>query len=218
MILEYNGFSGFEGYNKNTSTNNPFNIQGIMPVELVSFTSTVERNNVRLKWTTNNEVNNKGFNVERTFKANTENWIDAGFINGNGNINVPVNYEFVDKNIPAGNYKYRLKQIDYNGNFEYHNLSAEVIVGTPSKFELSQNYPNPFNPTTNISFGMPVNSKVTIKIYDISGREIITLLNDTKAAGYYTVMFDASGLSSGVYFYKIQTEGFSDIKRMLLVK
>ncbi len=218
MILEYNGFSGFEGYNRNASTNNPVIIQGLMPVELVSFTSTVERNNVRLKWTTNNEVNNKGFNVERTLKANSENWVDAGFINGNGNINVPVKYEFVDKNIPAGNYKYRLKQIDYNGNFEYHNLSADVIVGTPSKFELSQNYPNPFNPTTNISFGMPVNSKVTIKIYDISGREIRTLLNDTRAAGYYTVMFDASGISSGVYFYKIQTDGFSDLKRMLLVK
>ena len=101
---------------------------------------------------------------------------------------------------------------------EVNNPSGNVMVGTPSKFELSQNYPNPFNPTTNISFGMPVNSKVTIKIYDISGREIRTLLNDTKAAGYYTVIFDASGISSGVYFYKIQADGFSDMKRMLLVK
>ncbi len=81
-----------------------------------------------------------------------------------------------------------------------------------------QNYPNPFNPTTNINFGLPVDSKVTIKIYDITGREIKTLLNDTKTAGYYSVMFDASGMSSGVYFYKIQIDGFSEMKRMLLVK
>ena len=101
---------------------------------------------------------------------------------------------------------------------EVNNPSGNVTVGTPLKFELSQNYPNPFNPTTNISFGLPVDSKVTIKIYDISGREIRTLLNDTKAAGYYSVMFDASGLSSGVYFYKIEANNFSELKRMLLIK
>jgi hypothetical protein len=109
-------------------------------------------------------------------------------------------------------------KIDYNVYPEENNPLGNITVGTPSKFELSQNYPNPFNPTTNIRFGLPVNSKVTIKIYDISGREIRTLLNETKAAGYYTVMFDASGISSGVYFYKIQADGFSEMKRMLLVK
>ncbi len=101
---------------------------------------------------------------------------------------------------------------------EVNNPSENLTVGIPSKFEMSQNYPNPFNPTTNISFGLPVNSKVSIKIYDNSGREIRTLLNDTKTAGYYTVMFDASGLSSGVYFYKIEADKFSEVKRMLLIK
>jgi hypothetical protein len=103
-------------------------------------------------------------------------------------------------------------------NLVENNPSGNITVGNPSKFELSQNYPNPFNPTTNISFELPINCKVSIKVYDISGREIITLLNETKTAGYYTVMFDASGISSGVYFYRIQTDGFSDMKRMLLVK
>jgi len=103
-------------------------------------------------------------------------------------------------------------------NLIENNPSGNVTLGTPPKFELLQNYPNPFNPTTNISFGLPINSKVTIKVYDISGREIRTLLNDSKAAGYYTVLFDASFMSSGVYFYRIQMEGYSDIKRMLLVK
>jgi hypothetical protein len=110
--------------------------------------------------------------------------------------------------------KIKIENINLTGN----NPSGNVTVGTPSKFELSQNFPNPFNPTTNISFGLPVDSKVTIKIYDISGRVIRTLLNDTKAAGYYTVMFDASGLSSGTYFYKIEADKFSEVKRMLLLK
>jgi hypothetical protein len=95
---------------------------------------------------------------------------------------------------------------------------GDVIVGAPSKFELSQNYPNPFNPTTNINFGLPADSRVSIKVFDISGREVKTLLNESRTAGYYTIAFDASNISSGVYFYKIEADKFSDVKRMLLVK
>ncbi len=218
FVLEYNGFSGFEGYNRATSVMNPVLIQGPLPVELVSFSSFVSKNDVRLKWITANEINNKGFSIERKLSANNENWISTGFINGNGNSNVPINYEYVDRNLSSGKYNYRLKQIDYNGNFEYHNLLGDVIVGAPSKFELSQNYPNPFNPTTNINFGLPADSRVSIKVFDISGREVKTLLNESRTAGYYTIAFDASNISSGVYFYKIEADKFSDVKRMLLVK
>jgi hypothetical protein len=218
MAMEYNGFSGFQGYNKNSATNNPINITGPLPVELTTFTSNVVKNNVTLKWTTNKEINNKGFSIERTVVGNIENWFESGFVPGAGNSNSPENYQFTDNNLSSGIYKYRLKQTDFNGNFTYYDLTNTVSVGVPEKFGLSQNYPNPFNPTTKINFDLPVNSKVSLKIYDITGREISMLLNETKDAGFYSVSFNASGFPSGVYFYKLVTQNFSEIKRMILVK
>ena len=122
----------------------------------------------------------------------------------------------------TGKYQYRLKQIDNNGNFEYHNLNGIAEIGIPAKMNLSQNYPNPFNPTTKINFDLPNDSRVNIKIFDVSGREIKTIVNDYKSAGYYTVQFDASGLSSGVYFYKLSTNGnnitSTITKKLMLIK
>jgi hypothetical protein len=122
----------------------------------------------------------------------------------------------------TGKYNYRLKQIDYNGNFEYFNLSNEVIIGIPDKFDLSQNYPNPFNPTTKINFDLPFDSKVTMKKFDITGREIETMVNEIREAGYYTVTFDGKGIASGVYFYRIVAEGGSQqfvmTKKMVVIK
>ena len=88
----------------------------------------------------------------------------------------------------------------------------------PTRFELSQNYPNPFNPTTKINFAIPKQGLVTMKIYDVLGREVRTLVNEVKQAGNYTVDFNASEFASGVYFYKLTSGDFSDIKRMILVK
>jgi Secretion system C-terminal sorting domain len=119
-------------------------------------------------------------------------------------------------------YNYRLKQIDFNGNFKYYNLHGEAEVGVPSEYNLSQNYPNPFNPSTKIDYDLPVDGKVKIILYDISGREVTNLVNEEKTAGYYTLNFNSSGLSSGLYFYKISVEGnnssFVQTKKMMLVK
>jgi hypothetical protein len=115
-----------------------------------------------------------------------------------------------------------LKQIDFNGNYKYHNLSVEVAVGVPEKISLSQNYPNPFNPTTRIDYEIPVTGKVMIKIYNMLGMEIMSLVNEVKEAGYYTVEFDGSNFASGVYFYRINTESEvqnnSKILKMVLIK
>lgn len=187
-----------------------------LPVELTSFTSNVSSNNVSLNWSTSVETNNSGFEIERASGENG--FVRLDFVNGNGTSNVSHSYSFKDRNLNSGKFKYRLKQIDFNGNFEYFNLSNEVIIGVPEVFSLSQNYPNPFNPVTKINFSIPVSSFVTLKIYDVAGIEAASLVNQTKQAGIYSVDFNAVNVSSGVYFYKLTAGNFSDIKKMTIIK
>ena len=187
-----------------------------LPVELSSFVSTVSHRTVQLKWTTSSETNNSGFYIERN--SGNGNWTNAGFVAGHGTVTYPVNYSFTDRNLNAGIYNYRLKQIDINGNFQYFNLNNEVSIGIPSRFEVYQNYPNPFNPSTKISFDLPVDSKVNVTVFDLSGKEIVTLINDVKTAGYYTIDFNASNLSSGIYFYRISAGNFTATKKMTIIK
>jgi hypothetical protein len=192
-----------------------------LPVQLASFSSSINGRDVLLSWKTDFENNNAGFDVERK-SAGTDIWTKAGFVNGNGTTNTPVNYTFEDKKLNSGKYNYRLKQIDNNGNFTYHTLSSIVDVGLPAKFKLSQNYPNPFNPATKIDFDLPFDSKVSIVLYDITGKEVKTLVNDARTAGYYTIQFNASDLSSGTYFYRIAAKSngadYVMTKKMMLVK
>ncbi len=191
-----------------------------LPVELFSFISNVISRDVKLNWTTASELNNAGFEILRS--AQNDNWVKVGYITGNGTKTTPTNYIFEDKKLNTGKYNYRLKQIDYNGNFEYHNLASIVEVGVPNKFALSQNYPNPFNPSTKIDFDLPYDSKVSMKLYDISGREVMTLINETKTAGYHTVLMKGNNLSSGMYFYRIIAEGngqkYVSTKKAMLIK
>ncbi len=188
-----------------------------LPVELSSFTSSVIGSSVTLNWSTSSELNNMSFDIEKSNGGNGT-WTVAGTVAGSGTTNEVRNYSFTDKGLASGTYEYRLKQTDYNGNFEYHYLSGEVIIGIPVEFSLSQNYPNPFNPSTKINFDIPANSLVTLKVYDVIGNEVMTLVNGQKEAGSYTVNFNASNLSSGIYIYKIQAGDFSAIKKMTLIK
>jgi len=187
-----------------------------LPVELASFSSSVNSNDVTLNWNTVQEQNNKGFEIERnSFGIG---WKKVGYVNGNGTSNQAHSYSFADNALASGRYSYRLKQIDYNGNYKYYDLQNEVVIGVPNKFVLMQNYPNPFNPSTVLSFQLPVAGFVSLKIFDISGREISSLVNEVKDAGYYSVTFDAKSLSSGTYFYKLNTDNFSEVKKMVVVK
>ena len=192
------------------------NLDNPLPVELSSFTSVINNNNVTLHWTTSSELNNTGFDIERT--SGKSEWIKIGFVPGNGNISIPVNYSFTDNNLNIGSYNYRLKQIDFNGNNEYFSLSNEVNIGIPAEYSLSQNYPNPFNPETKIDFQLPADGKVSIKLYDISGKEVMQLLNEQKNAGYYSLKLNGSALSSGIYFYTIESGNFVNTKKLMLVK
>lgn len=192
----------------------------VLPVELSSFTSAISNRDVTLNWMTISEVNNSTFEIEKS-QVNTQ-WSTIGSVRGNGTTNNHHNYTFTDRGLASGKYNYRLKQIDYNGNFAYFNLSNEVEIGIPSKYEMSQNYPNPFNPSTKINYDLPFDGNVSIKLFNMVGIEVATVVNNPHAAGYYTISFDASSLSSGIYFYRIFAEGkgssFISTKKLTLVK
>jgi hypothetical protein len=191
-----------------------------LPVELSSFVSVINGNSVTLNWSTSTETNNAGFDIERS--AVNGSWSKIGSVSGNGTSTTPHSYSYTDRAVASGKYNYRLKQTDFNGNFEYHNLGSEVIIGVPVKFDLAQNYPNPFNPSTKINYDLPADGKVAIRLFDMSGKEVALLVNEVKTAGYHTVDFNASNLSSGVYFYSISVEAngnnFTATKKMMLVK
>jgi hypothetical protein len=190
---------------------------GTLPVELSSFTASPNKRDINLNWSTMTESNNSGFDVER--KAfTTDNWTKVGYVAGNGTSNAPHDYTFCDRNLASGIYTYRLKQTDFNGNFEYHNLNGEVIIGVPNTLQLIQNYPNPFNPSTTISFDLPVAGNVTLKVFNTSGKEVAALVNEERSAGYYSVNFDASNLSSGVYYCRLEANGMSKVMKMAVVK
>ena len=189
---------------------------GILPVEMSSFISTVSRRDVTLNWTTASENNNSHFEIERS-AANSE-WTNIGSVRGNGTTLSAMNYTYTDRSLNTGIYNYRLKQIDLNGSFEYFNLNNEVNIGVPSAFELSQNYPNPFNPSTTINYDLPMDGLAVLRIFDVSGREVSTLVNEIQTAGYYTVNFNGSNLSSGIYIYTLTAGDQTITKKMLLVK
>jgi hypothetical protein len=193
------------------------NIDGVLPVELSSFTYSVNKNTVNLNWSTATETNNKGFDVERAGEGKSD-WVRIGYVEGKGNSNQNTEYSYTDSKLNAGKYHYRVKQIDFNGNYKYHNLSNEVFVSVPDKFSLSQNYPNPFNPSTRIDYNLPVDTKVLIKLYDNTGREVAIIVNSTQSAGYYSVQFNGENLSNGVYFYRITAGDFKQVKKMILMK
>ncbi len=195
-----------------------WNIQ--IPVELTSFTASVGGNNVTLEWETATETNNSGFAIER--KSATSEFVQVGFVAGHGTTAEPQAYSFTDNSLIPGIYAYRLKQIDFDGTFDYSNV-VEVEVLTPGSYTLAQNYPNPFNPSTKITFSLADDSKVTLKIFDLLGQEVATLVNQDLTAGVYNYDFNATGINSGVYFYKIEAVGvngneFVDIKKMMLLK
>ena len=171
------------------------------PVELINFSSESDGQNVVLKWLTATETNNKGYEVQRKVDGNY--WEPVGFVKGNGTSSIRHSYSYTDRIDNPGNYSYRLKQIDFNGSFEY---SKEIYVAVmkPTKFFLEQNYPNPFNPTTRISFIIPTASRVLLTVFDVLGREVTTLINKTMIAGYYNMEFNASELASGIYYYRFK--------------
>ena len=200
--------------------------QGLsLPVELTSFTAEKVDDEIVLKWQTATEKNNQGFEIERAVGSGqsvVSGWERIGFVEGKGTTSEISNYIFTDKINEPGIYSYRLKQIDLDGSFSYSQI-VEVDISSATEFMLYQNYPNPFNPSTKIKYEIPsVGTQhavsVQLKIYDVLGSEVATLVNEEKSAGSYEVEFDGSSLPSGIYFYQLKVGSFSSIKKMVLLK
>ena len=187
-----------------------------VPVELTSFIGLVSGSDVILSWITATELNNSGFCVER--RTDKESWKNIGFVEGHGSTTEMQSYSFVDKNPVSGIYNYRLKQVDFDGCFKYYYLNQEIEIAILNAYAISQNYPNPFNPSTKIKYSVPQSSNVVIKVFDILGNEIETLVNEEKPAGTYQVNWNANNLPSGVYYYQLEAGTFIQTRKMLLLK
>jgi len=204
----------------NTDTISAFSnidsVHTLIPIELVSFGAKLNGNFVQLNWRTATEVNNAGFEVER--KEQNSVWKKIGYVNGVGTSTETVLYSFTDYKLENGLIYYRLKQIDFNGSFNYSNEVSVEVSFTPSKYILHQNYPNPFNPSTKIKYELPFDSEVSLTVYSILGDKVATLLNEQKSAGSYEIEFNAANLSNGVYFYELRAGNFRDVKKLVLLK
>ncbi len=195
-----------------------------LPVELTSFSGTPAPQKIILNWQTATEVDNYGFEIQRaegSVKKSESAWQNIGFVYGHGNSNSVKDYSFADETVGSGKYSYRLKQIDTDGGFKYSAVIEVEINYNPTEFSLEQNYPNPFNPVTKIKYSIPNSlpaSLVTLKIFDIMGSEITSLVNEVKTPGVYEVEWNASFLSSGVYFCTLKAGSFTALKKLMLMK
>ena len=191
-----------------------------LPVELLSCSSSVNDNDVILNWTTATETNNSGFQIERREMKNerSEEWKTITFVNGNGTTTEPQTYFYKDVNLSVGKYQYRLKQIDFDGTFEYSNI-VEAVILPPARFSLEQNYPNPFNPSTKIEYAIASSQFVSLKVFNALGQEVETLVNEYQEAGAHSKVYVVnSTLPSGVYYYQLKAGEFIQTRKMILLK
>jgi hypothetical protein len=188
-----------------------------LPVELTSFIASATTEGVLLNWTTATEINNHGFEIERS--SDGVEFYTVAFVQGAGTSTERREYVYTDKVDYKGGeiFYYRLKQIDLDGRVQYSDI-VEIEFNVPKDFVLHQNYPNPFNPTTTIKYAVPKTSLVSIKVYDLTGQEVASLVNEMKDSGTYEVKFDARNLASGVYIYKMSADNFTSVKKLNLLK
>ncbi len=208
-------YINFDGWNE---SNHPYlvvNYQYVTPVELSSFSAAAADGNVTLNWSTASETNNRGFEIER--KSDASGFEKVAFAAGSGTTSKTRAYSYTDENPGSGTFLYRLKQVDFNGSCSYSD-EVTVNVTSPIKYTLEQNYPNPFNPATKIKYSIPEEGVVKLKVYNLLGEEIMTLVNSAQKTGRYEVVFDASRFASGVYYYRLETQKYTSVKKMILMK
>ena len=225
----------YDGDNKTSWANGNFtNLVNIPPsVELLSFTAKlIDNSNIKLDWSTISYSDNAGYDIERSSNANGNNtssssstyWEKIGFVKSQGILNTAVNYNFIDNKVPnSGNFlKYRLKSVNNDGSSAILS-EIETAVQVPLTFELAQNYPNPFNPSTKINYNIPPSNnnqtqKVVLKIFNILGDEITTLVDEVQKPGKHEVEFKTNNLASGVYLYRVEVGSFNATKKMILLR
>jgi len=193
------------------------NVTGVVPVELASFSASIIQGRIMLEWTTVSELNNSGFEIERSVDGSI--FVTIGFVEGKGTTTESNIYSFTDLSPFTENYiiYYRLKQVDFDGKFSY-SKTISVEFNMLEDFVLKQNYPNPFNPSTIVEYNIQEAGLVSLKVYDVLGEVVATLVNEEKVVGNHSVTFNAGNLPSGVYFYIIKAGNFISTKKMMLAK
>jgi hypothetical protein len=199
-----------------------------LPIELASFTAlSVARGGVRLSWRTLSELNNYGFEIERS--AGTPGpfaLLDGSFVPGSGTTLVPQEYTFTDTTVTPGTWYYRLKQIDLDGTVHYHEpveVTVDIVAsaGTgdvPVRWTLEQNYPNPFNPSTTIGYTLAERARVSLTVWNVLGQQVATPVQEVQGPGVQSVRFEAAGLAGGMYIYRLQAGPFVESRTMMLVR
>ena len=214
IVLSANSGSIANGNLYLASGGGVYELDNVIPVELISFTAELIDNDILIQWVTASETNNWGFEIQKKIEGE---FIRVEFINGAGTTTNNQFYSYLDTRVLAGIHTYRLMQIDYDGSVDYSKI-LEIEVNGSYGYALGQNYPNPFNPTTKISYSLPQSEMVSLKILNVLGQEIISLVNEEKPAGYYEVDFNAAYLPSGIYMYRIQAGSFAETKKMILLR
>ena len=184
-----------------------------LPVQYLNFSASRENENVKLQWTTANEQNNKGFEIQRS--SDRSNWKVIGFVTGVGNSQTSVDYQYTDLNLPSGTYYYRLRQIDFDGIAQLSKV-IQVSFTENLALELKQNHPNPFNSGTTIDMVIPRSGRVSLMLYDPTGRPVQLLMDEYKSPGTYHVQVNRNGLSAGVYYYNLNALGQSLVRKMII--
>lgn len=184
-----------------------------LPVELVSFMASASGNAVTLAWKTASEVDNYGFEVQR---EESTAWKTLGFVAGKGTTSVPQTYAFTDRP-GSGRFRYRLRQIDRDGQSQYSPVALAEVQALPQAFALEQNFPNPFNGSTRIRFALPEAGRAKLTIHDVLGRVAAVLVDRVLEAGTHAVDWDASGLPSGVYISTLQS-GHSTVSKSCILQ
>jgi hypothetical protein len=211
----WESLGGMNDYYNNKPYKMKITADNVLPVELISFTLQKRGQTNDLMWVTATEVNNYGFEIEKS--SDKTEWLNIGFVKGHGNSNSPKEYVFSDYDTPLYNkVYYRLKQIDTDGKYQYSKIIESENL--PAIFSLSQNFPNPFNPTTTIKFSLPQAEFVTIKVFDILGNEVEILANKVFEAGEHSLTWNAKNLSSGIYFYNLSSDKYNETKKMILLR
>ena len=189
-----------------------------LPVELTTFDARTDGETVQLSWKTASETNNAGFNVQRK-RSGDDGWTKVGFVEGHGTTSEPQTYAFDDAGVPfeADSLRYRLKQVDLDGAFEYSE-SVEVAIAGSDELVLHGNFPNPFQGQTTIRYALPQSGPVQLAIYNALGQRVATLLNSEQDAGRQQIRFDARGLSSGVYFLRLTSNGTTRTQKLTVVQ
>lgn len=213
--IHLNGYQYFT-YSQLLAYNSTF-----LPIQLNNFVVDMYDDKACLYWQTISEINNYGFEIQKSIIDNPpieKKWEKIGFVEGKGTSSTVTQYQYTDLTVQTGKtYMYRLLQIDKDGSIHYSTKEQDITI-VPSRPYLSMNYPNPFNPKTQIDYKITLKEKVSLKVYNIVGENIATLVDKEQEAGNYSVEFNAAALSSGVYFYKLRAGNFISVKKMMFVK